>query len=29
MMRCRFSPGKVGGVAQTMSYDAPVNFVLQ
>ncbi|PNG55939.1 hypothetical protein WDL1CHR_01276 [Variovorax sp. WDL1] len=28
MLRCRFSPGKVGGVAQTMSYDAPVNFVL-
>ena len=29
MMRCRFKPGKVGGVAQTMSYDAPVNFVLR
>jgi protein TonB len=27
-LRCRFSPGKVGGVAQTMSYEAPVNFVL-
>src|SRR5690606_13047236 len=28
MRRCRFSPGRVGGVAQTMAYDAPVNFVL-
>ena len=28
LMRCRFSPGKVNGVAQTMAYDAPVNFVL-
>jgi len=28
MLRCRFSPGKVNGVAQTMAYDAPVNFVL-
>ena len=29
MMRCRFSPGKVGGIAQSMPYDAPVNFVLR
>lgn len=28
MLRCRFAPGKVNGVAQTMAYDAPVNFVL-
>lgn len=28
MLRCRFSPGKVNGVAQPMAYDAPVNFVL-
>jgi len=28
IMKCRFVPGKVNGVAQTMSYDAPVNYVL-
>ena len=28
MLRCRFVPGKVNGVAQSMAYDAPVNFVL-
>jgi protein TonB len=28
MLNCRFVPGKVGGVAQSMAYDAPVNFVL-
>ena len=28
MLRCRFIPGKVDGVAQSMAYDAPVNFVL-
>jgi len=28
MLRCRFVPGKVNGAAQTMAYDAPVNFVL-
>jgi protein TonB len=28
VMRCRFVPGKVNGVVQAMSYDAPVNFVL-
>ena len=27
-MRCRFNPGKVNGVAQTMTYDAPINFTL-
>lgn len=29
VMRCRYSPGKVGGVPQAMAYDAPVNFVLE
>jgi protein TonB len=29
VMRCRYVPGKIGGVAQTMWYEAPVNFVLQ
>lgn len=28
IMRCRFVPGKVNGVVQAMSYDAPVNYVL-
>ena len=28
MLRCRFVPGKVNGAAQSMAYDAPVNFVL-
>nr|WP_301334676.1 energy transducer TonB [Variovorax dokdonensis] len=28
MLRCRFIPGKVDGVAQSMAYDAPINFVL-
>lgn len=28
ILKCRFVPGKVNGVAQAMSYDAPVNFVL-
>jgi len=28
VMKCRYAPGKVGGVAQTMWYDAPVNYVL-
>jgi periplasmic protein TonB len=28
VMKCRYVPGKVGGVAQTMWYDAPVNYVL-
>ena len=28
VMRCRYVPGKVGGVPQTMWYEAPVNFVL-
>jgi len=28
MLRCRFVPGKVDGVSQTMAYDAPINFVL-
>lgn len=29
MLRCRFVPGKVNGVAQSMAYDAPINFVLK
>lgn len=29
VMRCRYVPGKVGGVPQAMWYEAPVNFVLQ
>jgi protein TonB len=29
VMKCRYVPGKVGGVAQAMWYDAPVNFVLE
>jgi protein TonB len=29
VMRCRYVPGKVGGVAQAMWYEAPVNFVLE
>jgi len=28
-MKCRYVPGKVGGVAQDMWYDAPINFVLE
>jgi len=28
VMRCRYLPGKVGGVPQAMWYEAPVNFVL-
>lgn len=28
VMRCRYVPGKVGGVPQAMWYEAPVNFVL-
>mgnify|MGYP003584106780 CR=1 FL=1 len=28
ILRCRFVPGKVNGVAQTMNYDAPYNFKL-
>lgn len=28
IMKCRFVPGKVNGVVQAMSYDAPVNYVL-
>jgi periplasmic protein TonB len=28
VMNCRYIPGKVGGMAQTMWYDAPVNYVL-
>ncbi|GAB2580412.1 hypothetical protein GCM10027034_09260 [Ramlibacter solisilvae] len=28
VMKCRYVPGKVGGVAQAMWYDAPVNYVL-
>lgn len=28
VMKCRYVPGKVGGVAQAMWYDAPVNFDL-
>ena len=26
--RCRFIPGKVNGVPQSMNYDAPYNFTL-
>ncbi|HSV35389.1 MAG TPA: TonB family protein [Ramlibacter sp.] len=29
VMKCRYVPGKVGGVPQAMWYDAPVNFVLE
>ncbi len=29
VMRCRYVPGKVGGVAQAMWYTAPVSFVLE
>ncbi len=29
LMRCRFAPGKVNGVAQAMEMDAPINFVLK
>jgi protein TonB len=29
VMKCRYVPGKVGGVAQAMWYEAPVNFVLE
>lgn len=29
VMKCRYVPGKVGGVPQAMWYEAPVNFVLQ
>ncbi|HSV51176.1 MAG TPA: energy transducer TonB [Burkholderiaceae bacterium] len=29
VMKCRYVAGKVAGVAQTMWYDAPVNFVLE
>ena len=29
VMRCRYVPGKVGGMPQTMWYEAPVNFVLE
>jgi protein TonB len=29
VMRCRYVPGKVGGVPQAMWYEAPVNFVLE
>ncbi len=29
VMKCRYVAGKVGGVAQAMWYDAPVNFVLE
>ncbi|MGH6626443.1 MAG: energy transducer TonB [Burkholderiaceae bacterium] len=29
IMKCRYVAGKVGGVAQAMWYDAPVNFVLE
>jgi periplasmic protein TonB len=28
VMKCRYVPGKVSGMAQTMWYDAPVNYVL-
>jgi len=28
VMKCRYAPGKVGGVPQAMWYDAPVNFDL-
>jgi protein TonB len=29
VMKCRYVPGKVGGAAQAMWHDAPVNFVLE
>jgi protein TonB len=29
VMRCRYVPGKVGGVPQAMWHEAPVNFVLE
>ncbi len=29
VMKCRYAPGKVNGVAQAMWYEAPVNFVLE
>jgi periplasmic protein TonB len=29
VMRCRYVPGKVGGVPQAMWYEAPINFVLE
>ncbi len=29
VMKCRYVPGKVGGTAQAMWHDAPVNFVLE
>jgi len=29
VMRCRYVPGKAGGIAQAMWYDAPVNFILE
>ena len=29
VMRCRYVPGKVGGVPQAMWYEAPVSFVLE
>ena len=29
VMKCRYVPGKVGGVPQAMWYEAPVSFVLE
>ncbi len=29
VMRCRYVPGKVGGVPQAMWYEAPVSYVLE
>ena len=29
VMKSRYVPGKVNGVAQTMWYEAPINFVLE
>lgn len=29
VMKCRYAPGKVGGVAQAMWHEAPVNFILE
>jgi periplasmic protein TonB len=29
VLRCRYVPGKVGGIAQAMWYEAPVNFILE
>jgi protein TonB len=29
VMRCRYVPGRVGGVPQAMWYEAPVNYVLE